>query len=513
MKLRKGDRPFYALWLLFGLSLFQSISLLLWYWPGALPDAITSGAWTALAYDFSEGIFYRPIWSENGFGGTRYMPIFFVLHGCLMRLFGDPVLAGVFLSLFSALLLGIGLCLILRELDLPWRLALPFAGIINCTISYQMTTLSIRGDFLAAAFNAWAVFCGLKFVKSRSHTFLMLTLILFIGAFLTKVTSLFGLLAVTFYLFSSDHKKYALRLILGTGMGMGASLALIYYLSDGRVLQSFLECAFGGMDLAYAGGLFIRFFYEIIRDPLLSVLFFPAVAILILRFSKDRRKLPMLLFGVTLAFTLLIYSSPGTASNHLVDLQVMMVVLLATVFLAGHYRKWISTAFVINSLLIILSWLPGTPSVKGFFREHQIPSRASVEHLKKSLEGTTSPVFSQNPMFPILMTQRPFTSDFFNLNRLVSKYPAMREDLAEKITLQYFGAVIFSNWPGIFKKDIESTDDPHLWEKMDEFNRTSRMEKGLMELITEYYEIRYVQRPYVFYFPKGLSNRGFGEIR
>src|SRR5881409_2026433 len=72
-----------------------SIALMAWYWPGALPQDSSSGVWTALAQDFAKGVFYRATVSAFGFGGTRYMPLFFVLHGALIRLAFDPVTAGI----------------------------------------------------------------------------------------------------------------------------------------------------------------------------------------------------------------------------------------------------------------------------------------------------------------------------------------------------------------------------------------------------------------------------------
>lgn len=503
MDLFKEKWPIYSLWLLSGLALFQSIHILVWYWPGSLPDANTSGVWTVLAYDLSNGVFYRPIWGELGFGGTRYMPVFFVLHGLLIILFGDPIYTGLFIILLSALLLGIALYLILRQMEVPWRLALPFACIINSTVSYQMTTLSIRGDFTAAAFNAWGVYLSLKFLKSRSRAALILTAILFVGAFLTKITSIFGLMAVVLYLLSSGMKRHAFRLILMVWIGVGSSLAAIYYLSDGRALISFLECSAGGMDMAYAAGFLFRFFYEIVRDPLFFILFIPAITIFLTRFHSDRQKLPLLLFGITLLFTLFIYASPGTASNHLIDLQAMTIILLATVFSEiEHHKKWISAAIILSCILISLTWLPGTPSIKGFFREHQIPTRASVEELKKDLSGSNAPVLSQNPIFPVLMGQSPFVSDFFNFNILLKRYPSMHRDISRKIEQRYFSTIIFSNWPGIFKRDIRSPEDPHIMEKIDEFKQVYPIEKEIRDLITEYYAVGLVLRPYVFYFPR-----------
>jgi hypothetical protein len=33
------------------------------------------GAWLTCAYDFMHGVFYRPLFSTLGYGGTRYFPL------------------------------------------------------------------------------------------------------------------------------------------------------------------------------------------------------------------------------------------------------------------------------------------------------------------------------------------------------------------------------------------------------------------------------------------------------
>src|SRR5207244_5186378 len=85
----------------------RSIALMAWYWPGSLPQDSSSGVWTALAQDFAHGVFYRPTADTFGFGGTRYMPMFFVLHGSLIRLSLDPVAAGLILTVASLALFDI----------------------------------------------------------------------------------------------------------------------------------------------------------------------------------------------------------------------------------------------------------------------------------------------------------------------------------------------------------------------------------------------------------------------
>src|SRR6185369_14478690 len=70
---------------------------------GYLTDV--SGAWAALADDFVHGVLYRPVFSELGYGGTRYFPLHIVVHGGLAWLGLGLRPAGHLLSLASAVLL------------------------------------------------------------------------------------------------------------------------------------------------------------------------------------------------------------------------------------------------------------------------------------------------------------------------------------------------------------------------------------------------------------------------
>src|SRR5213592_5141199 len=105
----------------------SSLALILWYWPGSLPQDNASGVWTALAQDLARGIFYRPTADAYGFGGTRYMPLFFVLHGTLIRLSLDPIFAGLLLTVASIVLFDLALRCCLRVLDVRWSLAVPLS--------------------------------------------------------------------------------------------------------------------------------------------------------------------------------------------------------------------------------------------------------------------------------------------------------------------------------------------------------------------------------------------------
>ncbi len=143
-------------------TLAGALHLVFWYWPGAVPLDVTSGVWTALAKDVSAGVLYRPLFGPLGYGGTRYMPLFFLLHGGLIRLGVDPVAAGLSLTALSAVLFDVVLFLVLRQLGVRAALALPLSVLGHATVSVQLLTLGTKCDLLAAALNLATLAAALR---------------------------------------------------------------------------------------------------------------------------------------------------------------------------------------------------------------------------------------------------------------------------------------------------------------------------------------------------------------
>ena len=163
-----------------------------------------------------------------------------------------------------------------------------------------------------------------------------------------------------------------------------------------------------------------------------------------------------------------------------------------------------SVLFSLISIYIVLSWFPFTPSIKKSYLERGKPRRENVTHLYRQYGPKAAPVLSQHPLFSILNGKRPLIGDHFNLTVLRKKFPEIREDYTNKIRGQYFGSIVLQNWPPIFEKDIESVDDPHFKEKAEAFHESQRVD-DFYDLFLEYYEIASVQRPFVYYLPKDLS--------
>ena len=103
-------------------------------------------------------------------------------------------------------------------------------------------------------------------------------------------------------------------------------------------MEIFRACASGGADWRFiASGPWRMISMAVYTDP--GLVLFAVLALFVLIFvvfsSKLVQNLPALFLMGTLAITVLIFGSPGTAGNHLLDVQVASVILLAS---------WLGTA-------------------------------------------------------------------------------------------------------------------------------------------------------------------------
>src|SRR5580698_5864720 len=81
------------------------------------------GVWLACAYDFLHGVFYRPLFSSLGYGGTRYFPLYFVLTCVLAKPLGSLETAGIALSAAGVLLALVAVYILLRRLNVSLLLS------------------------------------------------------------------------------------------------------------------------------------------------------------------------------------------------------------------------------------------------------------------------------------------------------------------------------------------------------------------------------------------------------
>jgi hypothetical protein len=286
----------------------------------------TAGVWTAAAIDASKGVLYRPIESDIGYGGTRYAPLHIVLQGGLIHLGMGPVASGFLLDLFAILMVMGGLYALMRELDVE---RIPAAGMATFVLSaycYATTAAGIKGDLLAAAFNLWGLAAVVWSEKSNKpwHGGVAAGSVCFVLAMTAKLTSIFGIGAATVWLIFRGKRLQALVLCAAWATGIELALALTQCASAGRAIGIFRMGALGGgglPELLHAPETF--FDIAIHRDRWFAGFWIIAAGCIVI--GGKWRSLPAILFVVTTMGTVAIFGTPGTNSNHLVDLEAAAV--------------------------------------------------------------------------------------------------------------------------------------------------------------------------------------------
>ncbi len=395
-----------------------------------------AGSWAALADDLRRGMFYRPLFDEHiGYGGTRYMPLQFSLHAGLTYLVGDPIVAGFALSSLATAALVAGLFVLLRRLGLSVPAAAGFALCVFAGYAARFGLATIRGDVLASALTIWGLAAAARI--PRSPWAAASAAGLFTLAFSAKLTALHGALAVILWLIVAREARAALRFGLFGAGGVAAVLGVTSAVSGGRFIENF---AIGGdvlwKDVVAAP---LALFRELTLHDIGGVLFCClAGAAILARGRRAASGLPTLFFGATFAVTLLIFSQAGTTTNHLLDLEVASIVVVAAAWRDLSETPAGDLVLAAAGLTALLSLSPIPPRVL-----HPPASRLQEARSIQELVGPgAATILSEDPLVPIIAGQRPYVSDAFMLLRARVRRPHLADDLFGKIRRREFGAVV-----------------------------------------------------------------------
>ncbi len=415
---------------------------------------MTSGVWGALAVDLSDGQFYRPVFAEDGYGGTRYMPLFFLFHAAILSIIKFPALAAYCVVYPAAIALVGGLYTLLRAHDVPVRISGACATFALAGLSIQYGIISTRGDLLAAAFNIWGVaFCAraIRDEKSQGVTWAAL---MFSFAFMTKFTTLFGLAASIICFTACGRYKEALRLLASSSALILAGLVTIHFASEGRALDSFLACASGGVGISDFAISPFKFLYSARLDISFLVFFVLGLVTLSIRRRTLHSDLLSLSFIFTLIATVIIMASPGTDLSHLIDLTVISIALAS-----AHVFQFKAPKMLVWSLPIAA----GLGAIIAIIGATVITMNSSESHWSqharviRAASGGSGPLLADNPWVPILAGERPFMLDNFPLRLVCEQRPEVQEDLFSKIEGHHFRAVVL-NVPLHLREEVKDTN-------------------------------------------------------
>jgi len=445
-------------------ALAGAVRILWWYWPGSVFDGVTSHIWTALAWTFAHGEFYRPPLGPNGYGGTRYMPLLFMAHGLLIRAHVDAIHAGVALMQGSVIAAAAALFLALRASNVPTRLAAPLAATVFGTVIYQQYCTDLDPDYLAAAFAMSAVAFALRSGRRVGGWWLAAASGAIVLAALTKVTALAYAAPIAVWLVTSRRTPAAAWFAFGTAAVFAAAVSVIQMASHGHFAESFRATITGGTGSADVWRAAPRFVREIVLDPFVAVVFALASWCAVKSLSRGRAGLAEIYLAVASVVTLVIFTSPGTVGNHLVDLQMSSVLAIGVAIADGRLSPRPAAAvFACLAVALAAISIPvaGIPSVIATLRAQGRPSRAAVRAVHAEYLPTGTRYLSTDPVIAVLNDERPLLLDTFNLDRFVREGTPAGRDLEQRVRRHDFQVIIVRENRGAAgsKNDLERLVD------------------------------------------------------
>jgi hypothetical protein len=411
------------------------------------------GVWLALAYDFNHGVFYRPLFSSLGYGGTRYFPLYFVLTGISSKVFGSLETAGIALSAAGVLLALVGTYILLRRANVSVLLS---AAAVTCILSVattQQALVGAKGDSLAAALNLCGVLLCVSAKMRRAS--LYLAALLFTLAFATKLTTVFGVSAVVLAWLLSRRYKEALQLAAATATGCPVVLASMYFASGGRVFAIFRACAGGGGSLSYTLQAPLHLLSKALDvDPVFLLFLVPAAVFGLHYFRENEFDFFVIYFVLVLLVTTVIFGSPGIGINHLFDLQIAAVILLVVAISRTPSFAEMGTGLLAFALVVAI-----VPTSQGLHGDLSRPSfRRDATEVLRRLPTDTRPVLAENPLIVIRSDKAPYLLDPFMFRILAMKHPELTTDFWEKMNHQGFAAIVLERDPATAEGKTWYTD-------------------------------------------------------
>ena len=398
------------------------------------------GAWLTCAYDFMHGVFYRPLFSSLGYGGTRYFPLYFVVTGIGSKLFGSLETSGLALSLITLVLLCCGVDILLRRFNVDVVLRVGGVAAILAVATTQQALLGAKGDNVAAVLNLFGLVLCLSPRVTRVS--LYLAALLFTLAFATKLTTVFGVAAIVISWVFVHRYKEAAQLAAATGCGYALVLVAMYWGSDGRVFGIFRSCAAGGGSMFYTLQAPTHLLSKVMEvDPLFLLFLIPAATFGLIFFKENKTDILPIYFLLTLLVAIVIFGSPGIGINHLLDLQVAAVLMLVISIAHTPELREVGTGML--GLTLLVACVPTAQNLHGDLSRRSL--RLDAQKVVERLPADRRPILAENAAILVESNKSPYLLDPFMFRILARTHPALADDFWERMRHQGFSAVILEN--------------------------------------------------------------------
>jgi hypothetical protein len=432
-----------AAWILAGLALISAVHL-----DDRYRISHVSGVWMALAQYVGDGTFYPSLYDGERFGGTRFMPLQFLLHGGLAEATGEYLISGKLLTLAVTVAL-LGLTFVaLRRLGAPAWLGLALVALIVPTHTGLTAMTSIRGDALPAALQLGAL---LAVDRSTSRRAAVGAGLLCTAALLAKISALWAPAAIVVYLALRDRRRLATFLTAFAPATLGA-LVLLELVSAGRFSDNVVGLATSALEdpAGTAGAVTTKPLTLIDSDAAAISIVLPlALTDLVLAARARRLAIHHFAFVAALLVTLVVMVDVGAVSNHLLDLEILTVLLVGHLF-AGQGRLANAAAVLAVLVPVAVVWAALTSYVVDMHGDVRTAARIAIgrgpsdapEDSVAALVSASNSLLSEDPTIDVERGRHPTVLDPFMLLRIVREHPDWEAELVGRIDRREFDRVV-----------------------------------------------------------------------
>lgn len=298
---------------------------------------VAAGSWIALAWCANHGELYPPLRDSLGnFAGTRYMPLHILAHARLARITGEYLFSGRIIGYGSAVLWIAGIIALARRRGCHWLFACGLAASVMLSPAGVLALCTIRSDSLALSLQLWALWIMTDRAQTPRDqvllpglTWIMLAAVLCALAFLTKLTAVWGAVAIGLWLMRNDRRGLLAFMVTGAIIAGGLLLGF-NVMTEGRLVDNILHTSAAGWRgwasvATWAPGRLLQFVSE--WSPTTWALVPAAALALLLAAARRDVNVLHLAWPSCGAVLLVMLADAGVGENHVLELAALIAVL------------------------------------------------------------------------------------------------------------------------------------------------------------------------------------------
>jgi hypothetical protein len=406
-----------------------------------------SSVYASLAAYLNSGLFYPEIYDGTHYGGTRYMPLQFVLHAGLARLTGEYLVSGKGLTYALTLVLCVQLWLTLRAANCPRSVAAASISLLLLTDCGYLACTTIRGDLLPVVCQLAAL---LLIHGDTSWPRVALAGLFCALAVLAKFSALWAPLAITAYLLLCQRRYLPLYLSV-TVVCLASALLAFHWMAGGRMYANCAALSVAGVSLK-----------DVLLAPLVlvwklgrsgtGVAFLVPALIVEAASAVMQRRTTVFHYGLCACCctSLVIYTDRGADYNHLLDLIVLAVVMAGTLWgglrLLGEGSRSMRLVMGVALVWVVFTGTLNTLvfPVVGVLRSaqhHWVDPHFTWPPLAGLIQDD-EPVLSEDAWIDISRRRVPTVLDAYSVARLADHHSELTEPLVKRIEAREFAYLV-----------------------------------------------------------------------